>query len=212
MKKLLIALGLAITTGFASVPASAVPLTFSPAEVVGIAVGDIFKVDVKVSGLDAGGEVVSAFDIDILFNDVQLDLTLVELGLGLGDFSLFEAIESVDTTAAGIAKLTVTSFLTDDDLAALQGDSITIATLTFAAAAEAEDFIRFGSGPIFQRNIVGRRAETLPVNVNQVCVGVGNGNDCRSVPVPVPAPIFLLGAGVLGLLASRRISRTRKSQ
>ena len=209
MKKLLIALGLAITTGFASVPAWSVPLTFSPSEVVGIAVGDIFKVDVKVSGLDAGGEVVSAFDIDILFNDVQLDLTLVELGLGLGDFSLFEAIESVDTSAAGIAKLTVTSFLTDDDLAALQGDSVTIATLTFTAATDAEDFIRFGAGPVFERNIVGRRGQSLAVNVNQVCVGVGDGNDCQRNPVPVPAPFLLLGAGVLGLLASRRFALVR---
>ena len=209
MKKLLIALGLAITTGFASIPASAVPLTFTPSQVVGIAVGDIFNVDVIVSGLDAEGQVASAYDIDILFNDTQLDLTSVSLGLALGDFDLFEAISAVDTSTAGIARLTVTSFLTDDDLAALQGDSVTIATLTFTAAADAEDFIRFGTDPVFQRNVVGRRGETLAVNVNQVCVGVGEGNDCRSEPVPVPAPFLLLGAGVLGLLASRRFARAQ---
>jgi len=95
--------------------------------------GDLFAVDVFVSGLSSTNEIVSAFDLDVTYNPSILEGTGVTFNTLLGDTALFEA-DNGAVLSSGRIDFWALFLPTDAELVALmQPDSFSLATLSFLA-------------------------------------------------------------------------------
>ena len=133
--------------------ASAITLSFSPSSET-VFVGDSFDVDVVVSGLSASNEIVSQFDLDVLYDPSVLSATGIQFSGNLGVVD----IDTVTVTdfSLGFVDLFESSFLSNLELELLQpDDSMTLATLSFVSVSEGMSLLTFGDDPLFGRSVVG---------------------------------------------------------
>lgn len=195
----------AISSVFAF-PAEAVLITFDPLTST-VFEGDSFDVALRVSGLHDTSldEVVSGFDLDVLFDGSILTATSFAFGSDLGLVDLDPVFGNAGASFGfGLVDLYQFSFSSDDELASSQGDAVLLGLLRLTAAAAGQSSLAFDSDPLFGRNIVGRDFASLDVDV-------GNGRVdvlVRPVSVPEPPTIALLGSGVLLLLLRSLQRRT----
>ena len=163
----------------------------------------IVSVTLGISGL--GNEILSAYDLNLLFDDALLNPASVVTGLaqfgGIADSS-----NSV-SFAPGDIDTNLFSLLLDDDLAAAQADNFTWLTYNFLATADGATTLQFGADPDFERNFVGRDALSLDVALNSLCISVGTGTCAQSVPEP--ASIALVGVALTGLVVPGAVRRRR---
>ncbi len=174
--------------------ATAITIGFEPASQT-VEVGDTLSVDVVVS--DLGGEIVSAYDLDITYDASILTATDVSFGLLLGDEAWWEVLNDSDLSTPGLVDLAQVSLLSDAELDALQpDDEFTLATIEFLAIDLGESSLDF----VFDafNDIKGFNAE--PLDVDPVSGGV------RVIPEPHSALVFALGALIVGASVSRRRS------
>lgn len=169
--------------------AHAVELIFSPGAQV-VSLGDPVSVDLLVSGLGDGvPPSLGGFDVDISFDPSILVLTGASLIAPLGGSAQFEF--NVQVTASGVVvNLFALSFLSPEDLDALQPGEFTLATLTFGTLASGT------SSLVIENAILSDAAGgALPID------SAPNG----SVTVPEPATSIgvALGLAALGLLRRR---------
>jgi len=203
-------------------PASAVIISFSPSSST-VNVGDIFDVDVVISDLfaaDGSREVVSAFDLDVLYDSAVLNATGVAFGPLLGDPAFVEAT-TFSSLSVGLVDLFELSFLCVDAgvtdpfcdfgpfLSDIQPISFTLATLSFEALAVGSSLLTFdqlvGSGGT---DLSGKDLFSVLTldTIGQSTITV------NAVVVPEPATMFLLVIGLLGLaLAYRHRSKSVNS-
>jgi hypothetical protein len=129
MRKFLMTTLLALATSILLAAAgTAATIGFNPSSVTPNP-GDVFSVDVVVS--DPAGEIVSACDLDIVYDDAVASALSVNLTPALGDSGV-DAFYDSEISTPGVADLAGGSLLSDADLLALQGgDSVVLATLTF---------------------------------------------------------------------------------
>ena len=163
-------------------------------------VGDTISIDMQISGL--GSEILSAYDLNVLFNGglVAFDTAVFSNALGPVSDPVF-APEATDNP--GNTGLLGFSELLDDDLAAIQPDTVVFVTVSYTALNEGAAFFTWGADPDFQRNVVGRDALTLNASFFGTCVAIGDASCDNRVPEPATfglAGLALLGAG----LSSRR--------
>jgi hypothetical protein len=189
--------GVLLATIFAVPPAEAAFVTLTPSSGT-IQVGGSFDLDVVVSELP-DGEIVSAFDLDLLFDPGLLSFSGLSFGPGFGSADDIVA-DALDL--AGVIDFFLFSFLLDDELFALQeGGSVRLATLTFTAVAAGiaslaidglDDFLLIG----------GRDGSPLSITefgTARVVV------EAASATVPEPGSLALMAFGVgLGLFGRRR--------
>ena len=202
MKKLLIATLMAAAGWLgAAVSAQAAVLSIQQATST-TTVGGIVTVDLVISGLDADNEIVSGFDLDVFFDPAVLgvaSLTTVFAPWGsLGDLLLDQ-----NFVAPGHVEFILTAFNDDATLAGLQGDSFTLSSITFSGLADGFSLVNFGADLNFERNVVGRNANSLPLTVQGACIAVGTGTCDQKVPEPATLALVLLG------LAAAAVTRRR---
>lgn len=166
-------------------PTRAATIGFAPSTTVA-AVGDSFSVDVVVSGL--GGEIVSAYDLDIVFDTSVLSADSVSPSSALGDAAAFEAIYA-SSLLPGIVDVAGVSLLSDATLLALQGgDVVTLATLGFTKIGAGSSSLDFVFDAV--NDVKGSRAQILSLAVAPGSIGPG-------AVVPEPGAAVTFGAGLL---------------
>ncbi len=185
--------------------AHAISLDFVPANQT-VVVGNSVTVDVVISGLVAANEIVSAFDLDVTYDSTILTATNVIFGSSLGIFDFFEVFESFELSTSGVVDFAALSALDDTDLS-VQGDSVTLATLSFDALSDGMSSLNFvldpPNDPAPVKDVKGRNAEILLLTVGEGSV------DATVAPIPEPSTIFLFGSGLVGLVGMK-VFRNRK--
>lgn len=186
-----------------SAPAQAVLISFDPVTST-VFEGGTVDVGIRVSGLEDGqDEIVSAFDLDVLFDAAIVMATGFTFGAELGSDldSFFDHVFDNNVATGGLADLWQVSLLSSELLAATQGASVLLGQLHFAAVGVGQSSLAFGEDPLFGRNVVGRDPfSSLPVTAALGAVTVL----ARPVNVPEPATLALLGPALLALFAARR--------
>ncbi len=199
MKKLLATLALALGAAFVAAPASAAVVTFSPST-THANVGETVSVDLNISGL--GPEILSAFDLDLLYDSAVLTNTAVTHWAVLQLGGAFDSYYDTSFTT-GRTEAIDGSLLSDADLAAFQADSFTLLSFEFVAMADGVSILQLGPDLNFERNFVGLDALSLTVDVGSACVAVGSGA-CPTVPEPASLALAGLALAGLGATGARR--------
>lgn len=199
MKTLQAKVGAALAALLCAASAQAgIVLSFTPSS-QHVSVGDMVTVDVTLSGL--GTEILSAFDINVLWNGAVMGLsrsyagstTFNQLGGAYGANPIF-VFDTVDPGNWGVQASAVAD---DATVAANQADSFLFAQLQFSADADGVTTLTLGPDADFERNFVGLNFATLDVTVGSACVAVGTG----SCDVPEPASYGLAALALLGAVA-----------
>lgn len=174
----------ALALFFAGAPASAVTIGFAPATQT-VPPGDFFTVDVVVS--DLAGEVVAAYDLDLVYDAAILSATTVSFGPLLGDGSASEVFEDFDLTNPGVVDFAQLSLLSDADLLALQPGAFVLATIGFQALSPGTSPLElvFDAG----NGVTGLGGQGLGVDAPPGSVDV--------VPEPGATLLVVLGAAVV---------------
>lgn len=209
MNKLLATLALSAAAWLPMATSAAPVLSITPSTTA-VAVGQSFTVDITISGLNTVGEIASAFDLNVLFDDALLDSTSTFFL-----FALFGGGANVDINSTfnlGNVGSIMNSFSSDADLALLQtANSFTLISLSFTAQAVGDSLLSFGPDVNFERLVVGRNGAPLSLSYVGACVSVGAsapGGGCQNT-VPEPASFALVGLALLvGGAASRKGLRT----
>ena len=189
-----IAVGL-ISLTLLAVSVNAATIGFSPSASAGN-IGDPLSIDIVIS--DLGGEIVSAYDLDVTYDDAILSATGVSFTAALGDEGFFEAFYDSDLSTSGIVDLAGVSLLSDADLLALQGgDAVTLASLEFTVIANGASVLDFNFDAF--NDVKGSNAQILPLDVNPGSV---------AAPIPEPSAALLFFVGILvtrGVLQRRTV-------
>jgi len=151
-----------------------------------IKVSETATVDLLISGLgDFTSPSLGAFDIDINFNNSALTFRSETFGTFLGT-----SIQSVDTSIPGAVNLAEVSLESVPKLDCLQPDSFLLAKLTFEGIRVSTSLVGFGTADLSDAlgNVIANPT-LVPGNVQVV---------------PIPTAVWLLGAGLIGLLGLRR--------
>ncbi|MDD2897867.1 MAG: PEP-CTERM sorting domain-containing protein [Desulfuromonadaceae bacterium] len=103
----------------------------------------------------------------------------------------------------GVINFWALSFLFDPALSALQGDSVTLATLNFTAMGTGTSALAFEPYAITGIDVKGVNGAKLDLLVTDGSVTVIDGTPA----VPEPGTILLFGGGLAGLAFWRRIRK-----
>lgn len=188
-----------LSLGLAAAPAHALSISVVPSTTSAES-GAAVSMSIVVDGLDAANEIVGAFDLDLVYDATLFDFGAATFGSAFGDPSLrFE-----DAIASpGRIDLFLLTFLFDDELAALQGDSVTLATLGFVARAPGSGTFALDPQAAPGIAVNGYDAALLAFDaVNAATVRV-----TPPVNVPEPSSALLAALGLFGVLGARAARR-----
>lgn len=190
-----------------SASAQALVIGFAP-PAQNLFAGQTASVDLVLSGLTAQNQIVSGFDIDVAYTG---DPTVIFVdgvygdGLGIVDI---DTISFTPTATGGVVELFNSSFLSDADLGARQGDSVVLATLRFRSNVPITSQLSINYNPA--TDITGFQDPGSPnVFPTQLIPGPADGSitwiQRNGTPVPAPGTLWLLALPIAWL--SRRACR-----
>jgi PEP-CTERM motif len=199
-------LALAVASLLPVAAQAAAVLSLTPASQA-TAVGGTVSVAVVISGLSSVSQIVSAFDLNVLYNATLLGQNGVasfsaEASMGGPTNAVFDTLGTASGDAAGNAF----TFSSDADLVALQGDSFTLFTMNFTGLSAGAAFLDFGAGPLFNRLVVGKNGGKLDLTYVGACVAVGGATCATTVPEPTSYGLVALALFAAGV-ASRKARR-----
>jgi hypothetical protein len=203
---------IAIGACVASLNAGATSIQLSPV-LTDTTAGSAFSIAITISGLDGltPSLALADFDLDISYDTSLLHASSVSFGAGLGS----AALSGFDLSAPGIVDLFAVAIADYATLRGLQGDSFTLATLTFLALAPGTDSLALVQNSAFIVGLIDGDNQN-PVNgadpancQTLTCVTVGGASVVihEGNTVPEPSPLLLLGATALALTTARRAGR-----
>ncbi len=181
----------------------AVVLSFNPTT-SNVQLGDIFSVDIRISGLgDGEAPSLGTFDLDVSFDAAVINVTSLPAGVVFGDQLDQSGLGSITGASfiAGGINLFEISFDSVEDLNNLQAADFTIATLQFEALSE-------GTGALeFSNSVLGDELGDviLPTELGTGIVNIG------VVKVPEPTILALMGLGLASLGFVRHRKKRDKS-
>jgi hypothetical protein len=168
-------------------------LSFEPQSQT-VAQGDTVSVDAVLSGLAPSDQILSAFDVSVDFNSAVLQF---ESGTSGTDFGSSLSFSGPPSAAGSTISWDLLSLETDSFLQGLQGDSVTLGTLTFNALSAGNSALTYSYS-----DLTGLNGEALTYDL-------GGGNidvTGATASVPEPGTLLLFGMGALGILLVRRRS------
>ncbi len=145
------------------------------------------------------GDSISAFDIDVAFDNSILGLTGITYGTGL-DLGILGSFQSAFSTATSV-EVTETSFEFGADLDTSQPDNFTLFTLEFITLAAGFTNLDLTVKSMTDSDDLLGPNTIIPSALNNGVVNVSNGGT-----VPEPGVLVLMAIG----LASMRLVRRRK--
>lgn len=190
--------------------AFALSIDFAPSAIT-TSVGGTFSVELVVSGLKADGQILSTYDLDVLFDSSHLSfVSAVETNalcdqsvqtncVGQGS-SIFSA-----TPGSGQVNLFDLSLASDAQLAAQQGDPLEIVMLTFRATSAGVTSLDLSANAL-GGSIDPNTASATDLLALNPSFG-GASIDISTVTAPEPSPPALLVPGLVALLLARRVRR-----
>jgi hypothetical protein len=185
----LMLLGLSLTSQALAIPS----LQFNAPGPYTVAAGDNLSVSLDITNL--GGQIVSAFDLNVLYNPSVLSANVVMLNsvplMGGAD-----TFWNVDFSNPGNLNVWVLSLLTNEaDIAALQSPyngTFSLFTMGFTALADGTTDLALGP---------------LSVADGKDVKGYSNEPIIPTNPIPEPSTIALVALGLVGVAAARRFKR-----
>ncbi len=192
MKRILIAL--AVFAGICS-QAQAIIISFAPSDQT-VAVADTVSVDLRISGL--GDDILTAFDLDVLFDDSILGFGSFTYGTGLDAFGS-GTINGTTDLGFGTVSVFELSLDLDEDLRLSQPNDFTLGTWEFSALSVGVSsldvsIVDLAGEFVFDPTLGFEVAKSLSADVSPGSVDV----------VPEPGRLALMIGGLTGLGLSRR--------
>lgn len=180
--------------------AQALTLSLTPLGGGSVVQGQSVTVVVGYSGLTAGSaQSLTAFELDVLYDEVLLDFTGLTWGTQLGDptctlIDLGPGCEALAefSTGSGIVELGESTLLDAATINAAQAASGVVATLQFTAVMVGNSSLDFGQ-LVASGTISGTTEDTLVAN------GVGSSLAITPVPEPASASLVVLGLAAMAL-------------
>jgi len=180
------------------IDAAPLSLSFEPA-LQARGVGESLVVDVVLEGLDPANasELISAFDLDIVFDPTILAFASVTFGTSLGTgFDQFS-----DASVSGAVQDVVQfSFLSDLELKALQpGTSITLFTIGFVGLAPGFSPLSFDTTTQYVAGALDFSIDPLGLATTLDVGATAGGVTIRAVPAPNTLWLVPIALAALGL-------------
>lgn len=161
-----------------------------------VAVGDAFRVDIEISGLEhqSPSEIVRGYHLDVVYTQDITAATDVIFGDMLGLSSPLSSFLQKSAFSNGNVMLEEVSLWDDSVLDLAQPDSFVLASIGFVALNEGTVNYDFTPYIDFGIDIKGLNAQILPVAVMSSSVNI------HRLTIPAPATILLFGVGLLGMV------------
>ena len=183
--------------------ASAISINIIPS-LQTVQAGDTLSAEVVVSGLASANEIVSAYNLNIGYDESILDATSVTFGNYL-DLSIPGlSLQGSDLSVSGIVNFAEVSLLPDLDLASQQLDNFVLATLNFDTIGVGDSPLSFLPDPSYGIDVKGRAVNGVP-QILALTSGDASVVVEPSVSVPEPSTILLFvpALSVLGLMRKK---------
>lgn len=183
-----------------SFQAQAVVISFVPSD-SSVGLGGSAAVDLVVS--DLGDDILTGFDVSVLFDDALLVFESFEFGTDCGGFSCLDVFglgSFQDVTDWGFGEIEVfeLSFDLDADLMAFQPDDFVLGTFTFTGLEIGVSVL-----DIFVWELAGEYVFD-PILGFDVASSLDADLQAGSIQVPEPGTLLLLMSGLLGMAMYRR--------